>query len=564
MKASAQLKTVPVLLLLLLFLNCGKYSEEKFFENGALATAAPIATEIGVKVFKKGGNAFDVAVAVGFALAVVHPEAGNIGGGGFAVIRDGKTGEIKALDFREKAPLAASVKMYLDSNGQVIENLSTVGALSCGVPGTVAGLHELWKEYGTMEWNELVSFSIALADTGFTLDKYQSDHFKEYQEQLLAFEETSALYFPNGQALEPGERLTLTYLARTLKQIAEHGPPAFYSGEIADSIVSTMQRRGGIISHKDLESYTTLWREPINFQFDSLQIFSMPPPSSGGIVIGQILKILENHDFSHFTPKSTEYIHLFCEAARLAYADRSLHLGDPDFYEIPTFLLNDEYLAERARLINQNHANTSQNITPGEFPNPESKQTTHFSVADKNGNLVALTYTLNSSYGSKLVVRGCGFLLNNEMDDFAIAAGHANLYGLVGGEANKIEPNKRMLSSMSPTIVLKNNRPFLILGSPGGSEIITAVAECTLNFSRFKLSLSKSLAQPRFHHQWLPDLIELEENSFDITVKQGLIKLGHNIQDFEPSSEVQAVYINESGLMIGAADPRQRGTAGGF
>jgi len=564
MKASAHLKTVPMLILLLCFLNCSKVKEEKFFENGDLATAAPIATDIGLMVFEQGGNAFDVAVAVGFALAVVHPEAGNIGGGGFAVIRDGKTGEIKALDFREKAPLAAHEKMYLDSSGNVIENLSTVGALSSGVPGTVAGLHELWRQYGSLGWEDLVSISAALADTGFILDEYQSNHFKEYQNKLILFDETAALFFPDGTAPEPGEWLVLPELSRTLKEIAAAGPAAFYSGGISDSIVATMQRHGGIITHEDLSNYTTVWREPVNFQFDSLQIYSMPPPSSGGIVMGQILKIIEKYDFADYTPESSEYIHLFCEAARLAYADRSQHLGDPDYYDIPDFLLNEMYLSRRAQLISLNHANTSQQILPGTFTRPESKQTTHFSVADKNGNLVALTYTLNDSYGSKLAVRGCGFLLNNEMDDFAIAPGHANLYGLVGGEANKVEPGKRMLSSMSPTIVLKNNRPFLIIGSPGGSEIITAVSQSILNFTRFNLSLTEILAQPRIHHQWLPDVIELEQNDFDITVKQGLIRMGHTIEEFEPRTEVQAVYVNDSGLMLGASDPRGRGTAGGF
>ena len=564
MKASTHFKKVLMLFLFFLFLNCGKSSEGKFFENGALATASPIATDIGVQVFERGGNAFDVAVAVSFALAVVHPEAGNLGGGGFAMIRDGKSGEIKALDFREKAPQGAHEKMYLDTAGNVIANLSTVGGLSAGVPGTVAGLHELWKECGSMEWSDLVSYSVALADTGFFLDKYQSDHFKEYQEKLKLFEETEVLFFPHDKAPEPGDRLTLPDLAKTLKQISEHGPAAFYAGEIADSIVATMARRGGIIRRDDLENYSTKWREPINFEFDSFQIFSMPLPSSGGIVMGQILKVLEKYDFSSYTAQSTEYIHLFSESARLAFADRSEHLGDPDFYKIPSFLLNDAYLAERTKLFNLHHANISQEIKPGTFPIPKSAQTTHFSVADKDGNLVAITYTLNSSYGSKLAVRGCGFLLNNEMDDFAIAPGHANLYGLIGGTANKIEPGKRMLSSMSPTIVLKNNQPYLVLGSPGGSEIITAVAQCLLDCTRFELSLPQSLAQPRFHHQWLPDVIELEEYSFDITVKQGLIKLGHNIQEFEPSSEILAIYVNESGLMLGAADPRQRGTADGF
>ncbi|HEX2897339.1 MAG TPA: gamma-glutamyltransferase [candidate division Zixibacteria bacterium] len=563
-KASVQLVIVLALSLFVLLLACSNQNKEEFFENGALATAAPIATDIGVEVFKRGGNAFDVAVAVGFALAVVHPEAGNIGGGGFAVIRDGKTGEIKALDFREKAPLAAHEKMYLDSSGNVIEGLSTLGALSCGVPGTVAGLYEIWKTYGTMEWKDLIGISAVLADSGFVLDEYQSYHFKEYKEELDTFEETSALFFPSGMSLEPGERIYFKDLSRVLSQIAAKGPTAFYQGEIADSIVATMKRRGGIISKDDLTAYTAVWREPIHFKFDSLDIYSMPPPSSGGLVIGEILKILEPFDFSKFGPDSIKYIHLFCEAARLAYADRSRHLGDPDYHQVPGFLLDDAYLTTRRTLIDPNHANSSKDIQPGSFQIPESKQTTHFSVADKSGNIVALTYTLNSSYGSKLVVRGCGFLLNNEMDDFAIAPGHANLYGLVGGDANKVEPGKRMLSSMSPTIVLKNGTPFLTLGSPGGSEIITSVAQVILNCTRFEMSLQESINYPRFHHQWLPDKVEIEQNSFNINFKQGLIRLGHNIEEFKPSSEIHAIYFNQAGLMSGGADPRGRGTVGGF
>lgn len=563
-KASVQLVIVPVLFLFVLFIACSKQDQDKVFTNGVLATAAPIATDIGVEIFKKGGNALDVAVAVGFALAVVHPEAGNLGGGGFAVVRDGKTGEIKALDFREKAPLAAHEKMYLDSSGKVIESLSTLGALSVGVPGTVAGLYELWKTYGTLEWEDLVSISAALADSGFVLDKYQSDHFKKYEDKLKTFEETSALYFPNGKTLGPGERIKFVDLSRVLSQIASLGPNAFYQGEIADSIIATMNRRGGIITKADLAVYTTVWREPIHFKFDSLDIYSMPPPSSGGLIIGEILKILEPFEFSQLAPDSIKYIHLFCEAARLGYADRSQHLGDPDFYRVPGFLLEDSYLSERRKLLDPNHANSSQNIKPGSYRYKSSKQTTHFSVADKYGNIVALTYTLNSSYGSKLAVRGCGFLLNNEMDDFAIAPGHANLYGLVGDEANKVEPGKRMLSSMSPTIILKNGAPLMALGSPGGSEIITSVAQVILNCSRFNLPLEKAINYPRIHHQWLPNKIEIEQNSFDINVKQGLIKLGHNIEEFEPSSEIHAVYFNQAGLMSGGSDLRGRGSVGGF
>jgi gamma-glutamyltranspeptidase/glutathione hydrolase len=434
--------------------QCGKSDVPTYFQHGALATAAPIATHIGREVFAAGGNAFDVAVAVGFALTVVHPEAGNIGGGGFALIRDGRTGDIKSLDFREKAPAAAHEKMYLGTAGQVIENLSTVGAKAVGVPGTVAGLFELWKTHGSMEWYQLVDISAALADSGFILDQYQVESFKKYQKRLMVFPETAALYFPNGQILQPGERLIQNELGKTLALIASGGPDSFYVGSIADSLVATIKRHDGIVTREDLKDYLAVWRVPVSFRFDSFQIYSMPPPSSGGIVLGQMLKILERYNFSEFTPDSVAYAHLFCEAARLAYADRSQHLGDPDFFDIPAFLLDNDYLRQRAGLIQINHANVSQEILPGMSEDSESKQTTHFSVADDKGNVVSLTYTLNSSYGSKLAVRGCGFLLNNEMDDFAIAPGHANLYGLVGGEANKVEPYKRMLSSMSPTIVM--------------------------------------------------------------------------------------------------------------
>jgi gamma-glutamyltranspeptidase/glutathione hydrolase len=553
-----------MLFVFLLFVNCSDNSDEKYFENGIIATATPMATDIGVQVFNSGGNAFDVAVAVGFALAVVYPEAGNIGGGGFAVIRYGKTGEIKALDFREKAPLAAHDKMFLDASGKVIDNLSTFGALAAGVPGTVAGLHELWKQHGAIPWRDLVLISVALADSGFLLDKYQADHFKEYQLPLSTFEETRSLFFPDGKALEPGERLKLHDLGRTLREIAEKGPPGFYQGDIADSIVTTMTEHGGIITLADLSSYTAVWRDPLKFSFDSLEIYSMPPPSSGGIIVGQILKLLEKQDFSKLSPKSTEYIHLFCESARLAYADRSQHLGDPDFYAIPDFLLKDEYISRRAALIDLNHANTSSAIQPGDIIRPESKQTTHFSVADKYGNVVSLTYTLNSSYGSKLAVRGCGFLLNNEMDDFAIAPGHPNIYGLVGDEANKVEPGKRMLSSMSPTIVMKGKQPVLILGSPGGSQIITAVAQTILNFTRFGLSLDEAVNYPRIHHQWLPDKIQIEENFFDINVKQDLIRLGHNIEEFKPITDIQAVAVLETGKLMGVSDNRGTGASTGF
>ncbi len=544
-------------------IGCENAAVTSYYEKGALATASPIATRVGEQVFARGGNAFDVAVAVGFALAVVHPEAGNIGGGGFAVIRDASTKEIKALDFREKAPLASSEKMYLDSLGDPVKDMSTVGAFACGVPGTVAGLYELWQKHGSMKWPELISYAVLLADSGFILNAYQAESFEKYKDRLSAFDESSRLFYPNAKIWQEGDNFVNRQLGQTLAKIANEGPESFYSGDIADSIVATVKRYGGLFSHEDLASYQIKWRQPVSFKFDSLQIYSMPPPSSGGLIMGQILKFIEADDFSKYEAGSIEYIHLFCESARLAFADRSEYLGDPDFYNIPFDLLDSAYISSRRQLINLNQVNSSLEILPGIMPSRESGQTTHYSVVDARGNMVSVTYTLNSAYGSKMTVNGCGFLLNNEMDDFAIAPGVANLYGLVGGEANKIEPAKRMLSSMSPTIVLKNDKPFLILGSRGGSEIITAVAQLLINFSRFNLSLEKSLSQPRFHHQWLPDNIVLEEKSFDINLKQGLLKLGHIIKEADMLSEIHAVYINDQGLMTAAADRRGPGSAGG-
>lgn len=567
-----------------LFVGCEGVEVSDYYENGALATAAPRATAVGLEVFQKGGNAFDVAVAVGFVLAVVHPEAGNIGGGGFALIRDGKTGDIRALDFRETAPQRAFETMYLDDNGEVIPNLSTHGAVACGVPGTVAGLYKLCNTYGSKSWDTLVRIAADLANDGFLVDEYLSNSLEKHKEKLSAFDETAKIFFPEGQTLKAGDRLVQKDLAETLYRIAAEEKDGFYKGQIAEKIVACMQKHGGLISKSDLESYVPIWREPVHFSFDSVEIYSMPPPSSGGIVLGQILKLLEPYDFSTFTPASPEYIHLFCEAARLAFADRSAHLGDPDFYNVSPELLDSQYIAQRRKLIKENHVSSSEVIQPGIPPVKESVQTTHFSVCDSAGNMVAITYTLNTAYGCKLVVEGAGFLLNNEMDDFSIKPGHPNIYGLVGGEANKIQPTKRMLSSMAPTLVLKEDkrkhvqiwldreptitrsdyRPYLILGAPGGSRIITVVAQAIINFTRFDLSLAETVKQSRFHHQWLPDKIYLEQGEFDINVTQELIRYGHNVQECEPFSDLQAIYIDANGLMTGASDPRRRGTSAGY
>lgn len=556
---------LTVLSALFTLFGCNGVRVTHFKERGAVATAAPLATQIGEQVFKKGGNAFDVAVAVGFALAVVHPEAGNIGGGGFALVREGKSGDINALDFRETAPAASTETMYLGPDGLVIENLSTLGARAAGVPGTVAGLRQLWDKYGTEPWEELVAHAAALADTGFIVDDYLARSFMEHKVGLSQFAATATIFFPDEKDIKAGDRFVQKDLAATLYLIAAEGADGFYRGQVADNIVRSMENNGGIISAVDLESYQPKWREPIHFQFDEYDIYSMPPPSSGGILLGQILKLLEPYDFSAWSTTSPEYIHTFCEASRLAFADRSKHLGDADFYPVPTTLLDDRYLQHRRNLIVEKHASSSEDILPGETGiSVESDQTTHFSVCDRNGNMVSITYTLNTSYGSKLVVDGSGFLLNNEMDDFSIKPGVANTYGLIGGEANKIQPHKRMLSSMSPTIVLKNDQPFLALGAPGGSRIITVVAQTILDITRFGIAASDAVSVPRFHHQWLPDQIYLEQGGYDINTMQALISYGHNIVECEPYSDIQVVFVDVDGLMYGASDPRKRGTAGGY
>lgn len=549
---------------LLLATSAPGESEGDGYRHGAIATANPIATDVGVQVMRERGNAFDAAVAVGFTLAVSYPQAGNVGGGGFAVVRDGKAGNVTSLDFREVAPSRATERMYLDSAGEVVPELSTLGALAAGVPGSVAGLHELWKKFGTRPWDQLLAPAIALADTGFIVDEALASSLAEEAKGLRSFPETERVFFPSGRTLNQGDRLIQKDLARTLRLIAEGGPSAFYEGEIAAKIVATMQAHRGLISREDLAAYRPIWREPLRFTFDSLEFFSMAPPSSGGVIFGQILKLIEPFDLSGWTPQSPEYIHLFCEAAKLAYADRSRHLGDPAFFDVPDGLLDSGYLVTRRKLIDPAKARPSTAVLPGEPPDQEPTQTTHFSVCDSAGNMVAITYTLNTSYGSCLVVDGAGFLLNNEMDDFSVKPGVPNVYGLVGGEANKIAPGKKMLSSMSPTVVLREGRPYLILGTPGGSRIISTVAEAVLAYVRFHRTPAESAAMPRFHHQWLPDKLYLEEASFAPGVKEALEGMGHAVTKSPAWCDIQIVAIDSGGVMTAVADPRKNGKAGGY
>lgn len=552
----------PVLILC----ACGSLSVEKFYQNGAVVTSSPIASEIGLNILKRGGNAFDAAVGVGFALAVCHPEAGNIGGGGFALIYESESGEIRALDFREKAPLAATANMYLDQDSNVIENSSLIGARACGVPGTVAGLYCLWKDYGSLDWYNLLEQAIMLADTGFIVDDYLANSLAYYTEDLKTFPETEAIFVPDDAAPASADRLVQKDLAATIQRIGLDSLKGFYSGKTADLIVETMTKYGGLIDHNDLLSYQAVWRAPLKFSFDSLEVYSMPPPSSGGVILGMILGLIEPYDFYQFTPKSAEYIHLFTEACRLAFAERAVHLADPDFIDNPVAaMLNPLYLDSRRELIDPYHAGNSMEIESGIPRNThQSESTTHFSIVDRLGNVVSLTYTLNTMFGSHLVVGGAGFLLNSEMDDFSIKPGVPNVWGLTGGRANEIASGKRMLSSMSPTIVTAEGKPILALGSPGGSKIITTVAEAIINMTRFKLNVEQAVNQPRFHHQWFPDTLYLEQGGFDINIMQDLIAKGHIIKERSPYSELQIIYIDGNSMMTAAADPRRNGKACGY
>ncbi|MDZ4722999.1 MAG: gamma-glutamyltransferase [candidate division Zixibacteria bacterium] len=558
------LPSAATLLVAAFLFACQGVSVRNHYSHGAVASTSPIASSVGREIMESGGNAFDAAIAVSFALAVVYPQAGNIGGGGFAVIRDGKSGNISTLDFRETAPLTAFETMFLDSAGDVIEGLSTSGAKSAGVPGSVAGLHGLWKKHGRLSWSELLAPAIKLADTGFLVDSFLVHELIEQKDSLSFFPESKEIFFPTDKALKTGERFVQKDLSATLSAIAAEGPDGFYRGRVAALIDSSMRRHGGVISEEDLARYAPVWREPTHIKFDSLDIYTMAPPSSGGIIIGQILKLIEPFELSGYRPHSSEYIHLFSEACRLAFADRAEHLGDPEFYRVPNGLLDSTYLNSRRKLIIPERAGNSGEISAGRQEVTESEQTTHISVCDSAGNMVALTTTINGSFGSRLVVDGAGFLLNNEMDDFSIKPGHPNIYGLVGGEGNKVEPGKRMLSSMSPTLVLKHGKPFLILGSSGGSKIITTVAQAIIAITRFSMEISDVAKLGRFHHQWVPDKIYLEEKTFDMDTKQTLIRYGHNIEERTRYSDLQIIHIEENGMMTAASDPRNGGQPDGF
>lgn len=539
--------------------------------NNMVVTAHPEATKIGVKVLADGGNAVDAAVAVHFALAVCYPTAGNIGGGGFALYRN-KNGAFDVLDYREVAPAKASKNMFLDSAGNVIKDLSLKGALAAGVPGSVDGMWELHKKYGSTNWNKLIQPAIDLARKGFPITAMQAREFVNHNQNFnlysgdnhyLTYDKGVRHYYPFFSSWYVGDTLRIPDLAHTLEAIRDKGRDGFYTGWVADSIVAQMNSSGGIITHQDLANYKTEWRVPLKGTYRGYTVTTMPPPSAGGIALLQILKMLEPFDLAARGFNKAITVNLMAEAEKLAYADRSKYIGDPQYISIPTDTLLDEaYLRQRFFTLQCCRANPAETIKPGTFSWPESEETTHFSITDQYGNAIAITTTINSPYGSHLFVSGCGFILNNEMDDFSTKPGALNSYNLPGSKANSIAPGKRMVSSMTPTMVEKDGKLYLVVGTPGGSTIITSVLQTIVNVIDHKMDMQSAVDAPRFHHQWLPDVLYYEKGAFSKKQLYMLKALGYKTQEREPIGRVDAIMLKDS-KFIGGADSRGDDNADG-
>lgn len=524
-------------------------------KNGMVASEQGLATQVGLDILKQGGNAIDAAVAVGFALAVVLPNAGNIGGGGFMVLHDDKTGKDVAIDFREIAPAKASRDMYLDNQGNVIDGKSLFTHDASGVPGTVAGMEYALKKWGTMPLSKVLEPAIKLADKGFIVSDVLAQTLKEEKSTLGKWSSSKAIFFKNGEPLKSGDLLVQKDLAKSLRLIAKQGAKAFYQGEIATKIAKEMQSHGGTMALEDLKAYKVVERQPIIGDYRGYKVVTMPPPSSGGVHLIEILNMLEHYPIKEDGVNSAKNIHHMAESMKLAYADRSEYLGDPDFVKIPvTGLTSKAYANERVKTIDDNKARLSSTIKPGKPQPYESDQTTHFSVMDKAGNAVAVTYTLNLNFGSGIVAEGTGILLNNEMDDFSVKPGVPNAFGLVGGTANAIEAKKRPLSSMTPTIVMKNNKPWLVTGSPGGARIITTVLQSVVNTIDHEMNPAEAIITPRVHHQWLPDELRVEEGISPDTIKL-LQDKGHKVVTKAPMGRIQIIQADDSGF-YGYSDPR--------